>query len=83
VVEPRAEAVASVETAAREFELRGEADRALLLREASTTLRAVMRPDALRRAEPDIAALTEAEGIAMRPGPRPLIAPGGHWQINE
>jgi predicted DNA-binding transcriptional regulator YafY len=35
-----------------------------------------MRPDALRRAETDIAALMEAEGIAMRPGPRPLIAPG-------
>jgi predicted DNA-binding transcriptional regulator YafY len=76
IVEPRAEAVAAVETAAREFEQRGEADRAALLREASTTLRAVMRPDALRRAEPDIAALMEAEGIAMRPGPRPLIAPG-------
>ena len=35
-----------------------------------------MRPDALRRAEPDVAALMEAEGIAMRPGPRPVIAPG-------
>jgi predicted DNA-binding transcriptional regulator YafY len=35
-----------------------------------------MRPDALRRAEPDIAALMEAEGIAMRPGPRPVIAAG-------
>src|SRR5262249_14806078 len=34
------------------------------------------RPDALRRAEPDIAALMEAEGIAMRPGPRPVIAHG-------
>jgi predicted DNA-binding transcriptional regulator YafY len=76
IVEPRAEAVAAVETAAREFEMRGETDRAALLREASTTLRAVMRPDALRRAETEIAALMEAEGIAMRPGPRPLIAPG-------
>ncbi len=76
VVEPRAEAVAAIETAARECEVRGETDRAALLREASTTLRAVMRPDALRRAETDIAALMEAEGIAMRPGPRPIIAPG-------
>lgn len=76
VVELRAEALAAIETAARECEVRGEADRAALLHEASTTLRAVMRPDALRRAEPDIAALMEAEGIAMRPGPRPLIAPG-------
>ena len=76
VVEVRAEALAAIESSARECEVRGETDRAALLREASTTLRAVMRPDALRRAEPDIAALMEAEGIAMRPGPRPVMAPG-------
>jgi predicted DNA-binding transcriptional regulator YafY len=76
VIKPPAEAVAAIETAARECEVRGETDRAALLREASTTLRAVMRPDALRRAETDIAALMEAEGIAMRPGPRPVITPG-------
>jgi predicted DNA-binding transcriptional regulator YafY len=76
VVEPPAEVVAAIETAARECDLRGESDRASLLRQASTTLRAVMRPDALRRAETDIGALMEAEGIAMRPGPRPVIAEG-------
>jgi len=76
VVEPRAEAISAIEVVARECEVRGETDRAALLREALTTLRAVMRPDALRRAETDIAALMEAEGIAMRPGPRPMIAPG-------
>ena len=75
VIEPRPETVAAIETAARECEVRGEDDRARLLREASTALRAVMRPDALRRAETDIGALMEAEGIAMRPGPRPVIAP--------
>ena len=76
VLEPGAETVAAVETAARECEQRGEADRAALLRDAATTLRAVMRPDALRRTETDIAALMEAEGIAMRPGPRPVLAAG-------
>jgi len=76
VVEPRTEAVAAIEISARECAMRGEADRAALLREASTILKAVMRPDALRRAEPDIGALMEAEGIAMRPGPRPVIAAG-------
>ncbi|MBO0736711.1 MAG: WYL domain-containing protein [Alphaproteobacteria bacterium] len=76
VVEPPVEVVAAIETAARECEGHGETDRATLLRQAATTLRAVMRPDALRRAETDIAALMEAEGIAMRPGPRPVIAPG-------
>jgi predicted DNA-binding transcriptional regulator YafY len=76
VVEPRAEAVAAIDAVARDCAARGETDRAALLREGSTTLRALMRPAALRRAEPDIAALMEAEGAAMRPGPRPLIAPG-------
>jgi predicted DNA-binding transcriptional regulator YafY len=76
VVELRAEALAAIEGSARECEVQGDADRAALLREASTTLRAMMRPEALRRAEPDVAALIEAEGIAMRPGPRPKVAPG-------
>ena len=76
MVSVRAEAVAAVETAARECEANGEADRTFLLREASTTLRAMMRPEALRRAEPDIAALMEAEGVAMRPGPRPVLVAG-------
>ena len=76
VIEVRAEAVAAIETSARECETHGEDDRAALLREASTMLRAVMRPDALRRSEPDIAVLMEAEGVAMRPGPKPTIAKG-------
>jgi len=76
VAEPRAEAVAAVEALARECAARGEADRAGLLREAATTLRVLMRPAALRRAEPDIEALMQAEGIAMRPGPRPRLDPG-------
>lgn len=42
---------------------------------AVSKLRALMRPDALARVAPDLEALTEAEGIAMRPGPRPRINP--------
>ncbi len=76
VVEARAEAVAAIEATARECDVNGENDRAALLREGSATLRAVMRPDALRRSEPDIAALMEAEGVAMRPGPRPKLRAG-------
>ena len=76
VAEPRPEAVAAVEIAAREAEGRDVSERAALLREAAATLRTLMRPAALLRAEPDIAALMEAEGIAMRPGPRPVIAEG-------
>jgi predicted DNA-binding transcriptional regulator YafY len=76
VIDVPAEAVAAIETSARECEARGETNRAALLREASTSLRAMMRPEALRRAEPDIAALMEAEGVAMRPGPRPVVGAG-------
>lgn len=42
---------------------------------AVSKLRALMKPDALTRVAPDLEALTEAEGIAMRPGPRPKIDP--------
>lgn len=42
---------------------------------AISKLRAHMKPDALTRVAPDLEALTEAEGIAMRPGPRPKIDP--------
>ena len=73
LAEPRPEAIATVETLARECAARGESDRAQLLRDAAGTLRALMRPAALRRAEPDIDALMQAEGIAMRPGPRPSL----------
>jgi predicted DNA-binding transcriptional regulator YafY len=74
--EPRPETVAAVELSARECESRGEPDRAARLRDAAATLRALMRPGALARAEPDIEALMQAEGIAMRPGPRLVIPPG-------
>ena len=36
-------------------------------------LRAVMKPDELRRVETDLEPLLEAEGLAMRPGPREII----------
>lgn len=36
-------------------------------------LRAALPVDTQRRLEPDIEALLEAEGLAMRPGPRPVI----------
>ncbi|MCK6452920.1 MAG: WYL domain-containing protein [Alphaproteobacteria bacterium] len=38
-------------------------------------IRANLRPELQRRIEPDLEALIEAEGLAMRPGPRPVIRP--------
>ena len=40
----------------------------------SAKLKALIRPEAARRIEPDLEALTEAEGTALRPGPRPVIS---------
>lgn len=76
IASPTAEMIATVEANARECEVRGEGDRAALLREASTMLRVVMRPEALAHREPDVEALMLSEGVAMRPGPRPVIAAG-------
>jgi predicted DNA-binding transcriptional regulator YafY len=75
IAPPRPEALAAVDVAAREFERHGEPDRADLLREASSILRAFMNPAALTRTETDVAALMESEGTAMRPGPRPKYPP--------
>lgn len=44
------------------------------LKTLSAKLKSLIRPEAARRIEPDLEALTEAEGTALRPGPRPLIA---------
>lgn len=41
----------------------------------SSKLKAMIHPDAARRIEPDLEILAEAEGIALRPGPRQTIAP--------
>jgi predicted DNA-binding transcriptional regulator YafY len=38
-------------------------------------LRALLKRPVMNRIEPDLEALTEAEGLAMRPGPRPKINP--------
>jgi len=50
---------------------REEADR---LAGLGGKLKAVMKPDHARKMEPDLEALLEAEGLAMRAGPRPKIS---------
>lgn len=50
---------------------REEADRLAAL---GAKLRAVMKADVARKVQPDLEALLEAEGLAMRAGPRPRIA---------
>jgi predicted DNA-binding transcriptional regulator YafY len=74
VVRVRAEVVAAVEGAARDSA--GDADRAALLTEGAALLRAMMDPAALARTETDLEGLMQAEGSAMRPGPRQVVADG-------
>lgn len=46
------------------------------LQRAGDVLREIMHWNDLLRAEPDIEAIAEAEGIASRPGPREIVKPG-------
>ena len=45
------------------------------LQTLSAKLNAMIHPDVARRIGPDLEILTEAEGMALRPGPRQTIAP--------
>jgi len=68
-----AEELAELESAAETLERTGFEARAAALRELHTKLRAAQRTDSLTRIEADIEALVQAEGLAMRPGPRPSL----------
>ncbi len=71
-----ADELVEVETAAADVERTGLHERAVLLRGLAVKLRALAREADRRRIEPDLEALTMAEGLAMRAGPRPRIEPG-------
>ena len=71
-----AEELVELETAASERDRSGLEERADLLRSLAAKLRAVLGPAERGRLEPDLEALTLAEGLAMRPGPRPRLEPG-------
>ena len=68
-----AEELAELDSAAESLERTGFGARAAALRELHTKLRAAQRTDSLARIEADIEALVQAEGLAMRPGPRPSL----------
>ena len=68
-----AEELADLEASIALFERENLPDRAASLAGLSVKLKALLRPDVARKVEPDLEALLEAEGLAMRPGPRPRI----------
>lgn len=68
-----ADELAALEAAIRLFDRDNREDEAACLSDLSGKLRALLKPDVARKVEPDLEALLEAEGLAMRPGPRPRI----------
>jgi predicted DNA-binding transcriptional regulator YafY len=68
-----AEDIVDLEAVAKLLRQRNLRARATSIEKVARKLRATLPPDAQRRLEPDIEALLEAEGLAMRPGPRPVI----------
>jgi predicted DNA-binding transcriptional regulator YafY len=68
-----AEDMVDLEATAKLLRQRNLRVRAAALETVARKLRAALPPATQRRLEPDIEALLEAEGLAMRPGPRPAI----------
>lgn len=61
---------------ARDLVMRdGDMETAKALQGLATRLQAALPTPARTRLEPDIAALLEADGVALRPGPRERLAP--------
>jgi len=65
--------IGALEAAARLAGQDGRKDHAALLHGLRLKLEAALRPEVAMRLAPDVEALVEAEGVAMRAGPRPSI----------
>lgn len=74
-VDVNADEIADLEAAAGLLWRDNQRARAKRVRALATKLRAALPAEAQRRVEPDLEALLESEGLAMRPGPRPIIRP--------
>lgn len=68
-----ADDLAALDTASALLDRANLADQADALRGIGSRLKAGMAAELMRRIEPDLAALSEAEGLALRAGPRPAI----------
>jgi len=68
-----AEELADLEVAARMLRHDNQRTRAESVERVAGKIRALLKDGEARRIEPDLEALLEAEGVAMRPGPRPVI----------
>jgi predicted DNA-binding transcriptional regulator YafY len=70
-----ADDLASLENAASLLARENLSEQASELRGVASKIRATLAAELMRKIDPDLGALAEAEGLAMRPGPRPAIAP--------
>ena len=70
------EELAELESAANGLDRTGLTERAATLRSLSEKLRAVRKTVPGSEFESDLQTLMQAEGLAMRPGPRPRLEPG-------
>lgn len=70
------EEFAALDTAAGLAQREGDSNLAATLADVTTKLRALSSPDWMRRLDPDLEALSQAQGFACRPGPRPRIDEG-------
>ncbi len=68
-----ADDLASLENAAALLARENLPDQADELRGVASKIRATLAAELMRKIDPDLGALAEAEGLAMRPGPRPAI----------
>lgn len=68
-----AEDMAALETAIALLERANLSEQADAVRGVAAKVKASLAADLMRRIEPDLAALSEAEGIALTAGPRPAI----------
>ena len=71
-----AEDLTALSTATEKLERAGLQEQAGRLRDRDTKLRALQQEETLERLESDLEILLQAEGLAMRPGPRQPIDPG-------
>ena len=76
VVSLSAEELAELTVVAAALARPGPEERAAMLRRLDDKLRALLEAEARSGTGPDVRALTEAEGLAMRPGPRPRLDDG-------
>jgi predicted DNA-binding transcriptional regulator YafY len=70
------EELAALNTAVNVLRRDNLSEAAVQIESLSAKLRSLIEPEVARRLEPDLEALTVAEGIALRPGPRLAVASG-------